>query len=677
MMHSDGDGTMLINDIKSNTDLKQISIENRRYLGNKQRMLNELTRIINTECPGVEVVMDVFSGTGVVANAFNDKTVITNDLLYSNYICHYAWFSSDEINSQKIKNIIATYNKLEVVENNYFSENFANTYFSESVCKKIGYIREDIERLSKENYVNERERAILIMSLLYSMDRIANTCGHYDAYRKNVKFVKDLELYYPNVPLKNSERNIILNMNANQLVREISADLVYIDPPYNSRQYSDAYHLLENVAKWEKPEVFGVARKMKRDHIKSDYCTTKAVSAFKDLIENINSKYIVMSYNNMANKGNSRSNARISDDEIMNILEAKGEVKVYSVDFQAFTTGKTRLDNHQERLFICKVSNFGQNKKDIVNSPLNYIGGKYKLLPQLLPHFPDRIDKFIDLCCGGGSVGINIECEKLIMNDIQSSVIGILNLFKSTPKIDLLSKINQVIDEFELSRSQLNGYEYYGCNSKIGLGPYNKEKYLRLREKFNSLKPTDKDYYFLLYVLIIYGFNNQIRFNRNLQFNLPVGKRDFNMNMVKKFNKFIERIQSVNCQLLNKDFRIALEGIDLTKDSLVYVDPPYLITCATYNENGGWTEQDERDLLNLLDKLHAQGIRFALSNVLRSKGKENTILIDWLNSNKERYNIIYLDYSYSNSNYQVKDRQSKSEEVLITNYTSDLGTTHK
>ena len=149
------------------------------------------------------------------------------------------------------------------------------------------------------------------------------------------------------------------------------------------------------------------------------------------------------------------------------------------------------------------------------------------------------------------------------------------------------------------------------------------------------------------------------------------------MNMVKKFNKFIERIQSVNCQLLNKDFRIALEEIDLTKDSLVYVDPPYLITCATYNENGGWTEQDERDLLNLLDKLHAQGIRFALSNVLRSKGKENTILIDWLNSNKERYNIIYLDYSYSNSNYQVKDRQSKSEEVLITNYTSDLETTHK
>lgn len=660
---------MLLNSEQNNDmELKALSIENRRYLGNKQRMLEELKEVVEKECPGVQSVIDIFAGTAVVANAFRDKQVITNDLLYSNYICHYAWFSNDKFDVAKVKGILSAYNKLDVIEDNYFSENFGDTFFSMKDCKKIGYIREDIEKMTKSKQINDRERAILIMSLLYSMDRIANTCGHYDAYRKNATFEKSLELYYPDVPLVNNKKNLILNMDANELAKTIKADLVYIDPPYNSRQYSDAYHVLENVARWEKPEVFGVARKMDRSHIKSAYCTTKASAAFADLIENINAKYIVMSYNNTANKGNDRSNAKISDEDIMDILTKKGEVKIFNIDFQAFTTGKTKLDNHQERLFVCKVFDFGQKKKELVNSPLNYIGGKYRLLPQLLPHFPEKIDTFVDLCCGGGSVGVNIDCERVIMNDIQSPVTGILNLFKTTPKEELLNNIIQIIEQFQLSQSQINGYEHYHCDSKIGLAPYNKDRFLYLREKFNQLKPTDKDYYIMLYVLIIYSFNNQIRFNRAGQFNLPVGKRDFNKNMERKFNEFIDRIQSIDCTVLNKDFRTALDNIELTSNSLVYVDPPYLITCATYNENGGWSEQDEYDLLNLLNQLHSKGIRFALSNVLRSKGKENKILIEWIEKNNNSYKVIYLDYNYSNSNYQTKDRSKATEEVLIINY---------
>ena len=136
--------------------------------------------------------------------------------------------------------------------------------------------------------------------------------------------------------------------DTNELVKNIYADVVYIDPPYNSRQYCDAYHLIENIARWEKPEVYGVARKMDRSALKSKYCTRSAPKVFEDLIKNLNAKYIVVSYNNMANKGNDRSNARISDSQILDILKSKGSVKTFSEQFKAFTTGKSeRLDNEE------------------------------------------------------------------------------------------------------------------------------------------------------------------------------------------------------------------------------------------------------------------------------------------------------------------------------------------
>ena len=129
---------------------------------------------------------------------------------------------------------------------------------------------------------------------------------------------------------------------------------MYIDPPYNSRQYCDAYHLIENVARWQMPEVSGVARKPDRSALKSEYCTKQAEAAFGDLISHITAKYILLSYNNMANKGNGRSNAKISDEAIMRVLEAKGKVEVFSESYKAFTTGKSNIEGNEERLFLCK-----------------------------------------------------------------------------------------------------------------------------------------------------------------------------------------------------------------------------------------------------------------------------------------------------------------------------------
>ena len=342
--------------VKTN-EYKTSLINNRRYLGNKYKLLPFITGVVSDECPDITSIADIFAGTGAVSSAFTDKVIITNDLMYSNYICNYAWFGAEEYDPQIIIDCVVRYNALTDLENNYMTDNFADTYFSRDDCAKIGYIREDIEVLYKKGDINTRERAILITSLLYAMDKIANTCGHYDAYRKGVEFDKSLELYVPMANRQNNPNNQCFNIDSNELVKNIEADLVYIDPPYNSRQYCDAYHLLENVARWEKPEVFGVARKMDRSTMKSKYCTQSATEAFEQLIGDIKAKYILLSYNNMAEKGNDRSNAKISDQDIMRILEKKGEVKVFSESYKAFTTGKSDIDDNQERLFLCRCFN--------------------------------------------------------------------------------------------------------------------------------------------------------------------------------------------------------------------------------------------------------------------------------------------------------------------------------
>ena len=324
-------------------------INNRRYLGNKYRILTFIKQIISENCGDFESFADIFAGTGAVSSAYTDKILYTNDILYSNYLCHLTWFSDEVFDISKVANYINLYNSEIPFEENYMTQNFSGTYFSDKVCSKIGFIRENIENESRSGKINIRERAMLITSLLYGIDKIANTCGHYDAYRKNAELPESFAMCVPE-PNENLKHNHCFNEDTNELVKKISADVVYIDPPYNSRQYCDAYHLIENIARWEKPEVFGVAKKMDRTALKSKYCTREAPAAFEDLIKNITAKYIVVSYNNMAKKGNDRSNARISDSQILETLENKGEVKTFSQPLKAFTTGKSEHSDNEERI---------------------------------------------------------------------------------------------------------------------------------------------------------------------------------------------------------------------------------------------------------------------------------------------------------------------------------------
>lgn len=279
---------------------------------------------------------------------------------------------------------------------------------------------------------------------------------------------------------------------------------------------------------------------------------------------------------------------------------------------------------------------------EYVKSPLNYTGGKYKLLPQLLELFPKQVNTFVDLFAGGGNVSVNVKAEKVVFNDLMWQVPEMLQEFKKIGVEESLRKIDGYISSYDLSKE-------------------NKEGYLALRELYNKGKSDP----LMLYTLICYSFNNQIRFNNKGAYNMPFGKdrSSFNPTLREKFIIFVQRLQGMEIQFSSKDFR-ELDLDTLGENDFVYCDPPYLITVASYNENGGWGEQAERDLLAKLDTLDKAGVKFGLSNVFESKGKENIILKEWAKG----YTVHYLDHTYSNCSYHKKNKQSKDIEVFITNY---------
>jgi adenine-specific DNA-methyltransferase len=332
----------------------RFQLQNRRFLGNKYKLLGFIEDIVNEKCNSFNVFCDIFAGTGVVGERFNEKNikVIANDFLASNYMPLRAFLGTSNVDFKNIENKINLLNSLRTNEDNYFSRHFGETYFTLDNARKIGAIREKIDKISSD----KNEKALLITSLLYAVDKVANTVGHYDAYRKKLDTIQPLHLLVPDFVSENNANNEIYKEDANQLIRKISCDVLYIDPPYNSRQYSDAYHLLENLTTWEKPTVHGKAKKMDRTRLKSDYCLQSASKAFADLISNADCKHILLSYNNTGESKDGRSNARISDEQIIKILKSRGEVDIFERDYKAFTTGKSDTDGNTERIFYCKIT---------------------------------------------------------------------------------------------------------------------------------------------------------------------------------------------------------------------------------------------------------------------------------------------------------------------------------
>ncbi len=336
-------------------------LESRRYIGSKAKLIDWIMGVIRIESPNAHTFCDIFSGTGSVANRALDvyDKVIINDTLLSNNVIYDAFFGKGDWNRDKLCRILDEYNALkpEEVGENWFSKNYGGKFFSNDVAKMIGYVRQDIE--NRKFSLTEKEFNILLASLIYSIDRVANTVGHYDAYIK--KTIKPQEFSIRLVNARSLDNVEIYQEDANKLAKRIKVDVVYLDPPYNSRQYCRFYHVYETLVKWNMPKLYGVALKPKPENM-SLYCTSKAVDAFEDLVFSIDAKVIVVSYNNTYNSKSSSSKNKIRLSEIKQILDSCGTTTIYEHQHQFFNAGKTSFEDHKEFLFVTKIDDTKRDK---------------------------------------------------------------------------------------------------------------------------------------------------------------------------------------------------------------------------------------------------------------------------------------------------------------------------
>ena len=293
-------------------------------------------------------------------------------------------------------------------------------------------------------------------------------------------------------------------------------------------------------------------------------------------------------------------------------------------------------------------------------SPFFYVGDKYKLLSQLEEYFPKDIDRFIEPFCGGGSVFLNTKANEYLLNDIDTYMINLHKYLMSyaNRQSEFWEEIKKCILEYNLSASFLDikvPEELRKEYKKTYYAKHNKEAYIKLRNDFN----VNKDNMMQLYILLIYGFNRMLRFNRKGDFNLPVGNVDFNYNVVNALNDYFEYVANKKIAFYNMDFQDFIESVNPQKDDFVYLDPPYLITFSEYNKL--WNEDSEIRLINYLDELDNRDIRFAVSNVLWHRKRYNGTFNYWA----QKYNIVNIESNYISFN---DNTEKDSIEVLVKNY---------
>ena len=654
-----------------------------RFIGSKIQLLEEIDNFIQDNIPFNKgmIFCDLFSGSGAVARYFKEKyEIISNDMMYFSYILQSSTIELKKIpNFSKLKKHLLL-NSLEDIFR-YFEESNTSLlieefkikeeelfiyynytpnspenrmYLSEENGRRIDIIRIALNKLLKEKILSKNEFIYLLACLIEGVPFVSNISGVYGAYLKHwdkralnpYKFEK-LEV------INNKYKNKSYNEDAHELITKIEGDILYLDPPYNNRQYLPNYHLLETISKYDYPEIKGITGV--RDYSKqvSKFCRKKEVKdALIQIIKEAKFKYIIMSYS---------TDGILSQEEIEEIFKTYGIPETFKkadpIQYRKYKS-KQELKNkelHELLFFIEKKidrdsSSLTFQEKEFIKCPFNYIGGKYKLLEQLFQFFPPNISTFVDLFGGGFNVGINVGANQIIYNDQITPLVELFNYFKNNSAEYIIEYIERTIETNQLSKN-------------------NKESFNRFKENYNlSLFGNPLDFY----ILICYSFNYQIRFNNSGQYNCPHGtdRSSFSDTLKKRLIIFIKKIQEKNIIFENKDF-LDIDFQNLDSNSFVYCDPPYLITTGSYNDGNrgfkNWTTKEELQLLNLLDNLNNRRIKFALSNVLEHEGKENILLKEWLA--QREYNVIDINSCYKNSNYQKQDKENyKSIEVLITNY---------
>ena len=295
-------------------------------------------------------------------------------------------------------------------------------------------------------------------------------------------------------------------------------------------------------------------------------------------------------------------------------------------------------------------------KYECTISPIFYMGNKKKLIQKgLINFFPKKIHTFVDLFSGSAIVSMNVNASQYIINDLEHNLIRLYCMFKNNLDDKIISHVEDRIDKYGLARERSKRNEF---KDKVKLETY-KQAYRNFRSDYNS---SDIKNTLDFYTLMFYSFSQQFRFNNKGDFNMPCGNDCFSDKNKEYIRNGCNFFSKNNVYICNKDFG-ELKPDKLKKNDFVYLDPPYMNTTATYNENGGWSEKDELRLHNLCEQLNKQQIKFALSNVFLNKGIENKQLIDWVKENK--FNVHY----FNNFNYMACGKgNAKTVEVLITNY---------
>lgn len=616
-----------------------------RYIGTKTDILAKIEDLIKDKKLDKHgyVLFDAFSGTAAVGEFFKDKfSIIANDIQYYSYVLTRAKLNTPKNNFQKLGlDPFKFFNDIGQKSEGFIYKNYSlggsnRTYFSEQNASKIDFIRQKIEEWKINKMLEDDEYYYLIASLIESVSKVANVAGVYGSYLKtwDPRALKEMKF----IPVETSKTHSkaqakVYNQRIEDLIKDITGDILYLDPPYTSTQYSGQYHILETIAKYDNPTIFGKGGLRDGSQTSSSWSRKGEVEiAFEKTIANAKFKYIIMSYS---------TDGIMSEKFIENVLKRYGLSETFEIrriPYKKYINyhSKKQDSKHHELLFYIEK----KLDKDVnFESPLNYQGGKNDLIEFIKKNLPNQqINKFIDVFAGGFNVGINVQANEIVYNEFNNKALELIRYFKETKSEDILKFL-------------------YKSINKYGLTKGNKEAYNKLRNYYNSKKLIDREPK-LLYLLILYGFHQQLRFNSSLEFNNPIGNSSFNESILEKLVSFTRVIKEKNVIFNVGDFESTLKYLD--KSTFYYFDPPYLITLGSYNDGkrgfNGWNENDEKRLYKFIDLLNAKGINFMLSNLIVHKERKNKILQEWLNRNN--YKII---------EYKGKGGRGRKE-ILIVNY---------
>ena len=591
-----------------------------RYLGNKDSILYEIENLLERKniLQKNYVLFDAFCGTGSVSRNFSDiyKIVINDNLLmpltysYGSLVANDCDFDELGIDPFKYFN-----ESKEIVEgffyNNYSPEKSGRMYFNDYNAGRIDFFRTKISEWYDEQKINDKEYNYLLACLLESVSKVSNVAGVYGAYLKtwDPRALKDIIF----LQIENDKKCVHdvekYNMNILEIIDKVDCDILYLDPPYTKNKYSVQYHILETLIRYDNPTLKGITGTRDMSWVSQTWSTKNAVEVeFENTVAKTKAKHVILSYS---------SDGLMTKEYILNVLRRhceKDSVECIEIPYKKYRNYKTHKDNeHYEYLFY--------GKKLLSNQvsyycPLNYMGGKTNIIDYIKPHL-EGTPVLIDAMGGGFNVGINgYGFEKIIYNDINHIVRDILLMFKNESTKYLLDKIDKIIKQYSLAK-------------------HNKENYINYRNDDNTKYRYKDDYTIYLYTLILYGFQQQLRFNSSLEFNNPIGESGYNDSIKEKIVSFSRRLKELNVEFYNKNY---YDLKDLIDNSVVYLDPPYLITLGSYNDGkrgfNGWNELEEQKFIDFLDYLKKCNCKIVVSNIVKYKGRKNEYLAKWISANK-------------------------------------------